>query len=1160
MINVILNFLSVVICRLGKPISLWSVIIFFSVKASFAQLQAGRHKTIPYQGDTVFADSLSILPGSLEVFCDGAKLPSSDYSYDWITSRIFFSRMLDCDSILLVYKTVPFRVPRSYYNKPPSLMNKGTINFLNPFESTRNQDDSSDDSGIETNGALSRGIQLGNAQNVSVNSALNLQVTGKINDRISVAGMVSDNNVPVQPGGDTRQAEDFDRIFIQLFDEKNKLTAGDFQLKKPSGYFLNYFKRAQGALFQHGEADGNSDFVEASASVSKGRFGRNVIQGIEGNQGPYRLTGSEGETFIVILAGTELVYIDGRLLQRGQDADYVMDYNSAEISFTPRQFITKDRRIVVEFQYSDRRYARPLLTASVFMGTKDNHVYVNVFSEHDAKNQPLQQELTDDDKILLAGSGDNLLGAARSGISTGDFDYNRVMYVLTDSLGFDSVLVYSNDTATAKTTATFSFVGNGQGDYVEDGFTPAGKKYRWIAPLVSGDDTVHYGSYSPVYILFAPTQQQMVSCGGRWDKGRKVSLSAEGAVSHKDINSFSSKDNSDNVGSAFRARIQLGDTSSFSRMHFIADGSYEYVNRRFIQVERFREVEFTRNWNLPSGGILADQHWLRFEPGINFRRTGQVKVALDFLDANGWQRGRKISSFVNLARKDNWKIQGNGSYLSTTGERSSEFIRHKSEWTKFNGPVSLVFKDEHEWNQRFIEASPRLSSESYRFYDWEGSLGTIDTMARALRLHYRQRYEQRADSLALIPASRAEQYGLQSRYQWNEGNHVGATVSNRRLKIIRTDLLSAQPENTLVGRFDNSVRLLKGGLVGSSFYEVGSGLEQRRTFFYSEVAPGQGTHIWVDYNGDGLRDLNEFEVAPFDYEANFIRVSVPGNDYVKTFTNVFNQSVQLNLGRITGDSGKVRRFLGRWSDAALWRQERKTASSNRQAQLDPLYDWKLDTALMTVSGVLRNVVFFNRSSPKFASDYTFQKTSRRELLQGGSNIAEETQKSIQCRYTFLGQLTWFNSFYRNEKSQQSEILEGRNYDLINKGVESRFLWQKTADKSIELHCKYFFKQELSGIASGDLRELGLILTSNSIDKSSISVTVDYIIIRLNGPTNSPVSFEILEGLNLGDNITWNISWQQSVAKNLQLNLSYQGRDSADTRAIHVASVQLRATF
>lgn len=1129
----------------------------FSVSS---QINATRNRWVQLFSDTLTVDSLSIFPGSLRIYCQHELLDPSYYDYNWLSSHITICKTLSCDSLLLTYRVIPSRVATSYYNKPLSLITPGSINFLEPHKIVNDMDDSWMGSQIESNGSISRGIQIGNAQSVTVNSSLNLQLGGKLSERFSVAGMVSDNNIPIQPGGATRQVEDIDRVFIQVYDKNNRLTAGDFQLNRPYGYFLNYFKRGQGALFQRGEAAGEKNYLEISGAISKGRFGRNVIQGIEGNQGPYRLNGAEGETFIIVLAGTEQVYIDGRLLTRGQDADYTIDYNSAEIRFTPKQFITKDRRIVVEFQYSDKRYARPLVTTSLFRGTKENHVYLNIFSEHDAKNQSLQQELTESDKQILRRSGDNPIGAYRSGIDFREFDYNQVMYELRDSLGFDSVLVYSNDTGKANATAVFTFVGSGQGDYIEDGFIPAGKKYRWISPTIIGLDTIHNGSYLPIYVLYAPAQQQMITGGGRWKINDFIAIAAEGAVTHKDKNSFSSIDNSDNVGSAIQAKLHLGRDVAGAPVSIFTEGSFEYLNRRFSQVERFREVEFSRNWNLPSNSMNHDQIWARLQPGVRFKKTGVIQLGADVLEVRNMQQGRKYSGLVKLQRKDNWQIDGNGSVLSVIGEERSEFIRHKSNWSKTIRELSIRFSDEHEWNRKYESLNITLLPEAYRFYDWETSIGTVDTTIKAIRFNYRERYEQRSDTNQLVPASIAQQYGVQSRYQWQNGNHIGINIGERKLQIIRSDLLNTPADNTLVGRFDNSLRLLNGGIVASSFYEIGSGLEQRRSFFYSEVSPGQGTHVWVDYNADGIRDLNEFEVAPFDYEANYIRVSAPSNDYIKIFNNTFNQSLQLNLSRIIKSNKTVGKFIGRWSDAAMWRQERKTGSVDDRARLDPFFDWRSDTALMVVTALLRNVIFFNRSGSVFAMDHTFQENTRRELLSQGINVTSEKTQAIQARITLFGELTIFNTFSLSSKKQFSDLIPNRSYDFVAEQMEPRIVWQRSAEKSIELRGRYVLKSEVSGLTSSLIRGVGVNSSINILDKSSFSASVDYILIRYKGEVNSPLAFDMLEGLNNGENITWNISWQQSVAKNLQMNLSYQGRDSRDTRPIHVGSIQLRAVF
>ena len=93
-----------------------------------------------------------------------------------------------------------------------------------------------------------------------------------------------------------------------------------------------------------------------------------------------------------------------------------------------------------------------------------------------------------------------------------------------------------------------------------------------------------------------------------------------------------------------------------------------------------------------------------------------------------------------------------------------------------------------------------------------------------------------------------------------------------------------------------------------------------------------------------------------------------------------------------------------------------------------------------------------------------------------------------------------------------------------------------------------------------LQDYGAEIKYNVLQKGSLNLKADFIQINYNASQNNTLAFEMLEGLKLGQNITWGASYQRTLSNNLQLNITYEGRKSEGTKIVHVGGMQVRAYF
>jgi hypothetical protein len=1122
--------------------------------------------------DTAHIDSLSVVPGSLSVIDGGSTMDPTRYALDPYNALLILPGAPD--SLLVRYRVLPLSFGAVRRHKDANLLTTVGSDRVDPFkyEPPKGTDDLLGMKGLQRSGSISRGVLFGNNQDLSVNSTLNLELSGRLSDRIGVVASVTDNSIPIQAGGNTAELQDFDQVFIKLFEEREQgpgnsweLIAGDIVLQRPKSHFLTYLKKTKGLSFDARTDVGKriTGTAGASVAISKGKFARNVIQGIEGVQGPYRLRGADGELFIIVLSGTERVYIDGQVMQRGQENDYIIDYNTAELTFTAKRLVTKDRRITVEFQYSDKNFARSMVRANTETSVGKSTFRFNLFSEQDHRNQPLQQQLTDTEREVLRGAGDDPLAATVNGVDSTGFLSDQVLYRATDSLGYDPVYVYSNSPDSAVYRVTFTPLGQGNGDYVQQEFTPNGRVFRWIAPDTVDGQVRRRGDHAPLRVLIAPRSQQMITLGVDHRFGPRTTLRTELVYTNNDRNTFSAVDEADDQGLGVMAAMdhRIAISKRDSTLMLTLGGDVEAITSDLRFVERYRAVEFDRNWNIVGQDLPGDQVLGNALVGLRSARIGQVRAGMGTFQVRdrftGWMQ--QLHSDVHWKHTD---VVGQASRLITTGDRASDFIRHKGMVRQRFKRFTLGYQDEHEYNRFKPDTSDQLLAGSYRFHEWEGYVQSPDSMRNTWRLSGGMRTEKALRNGILVPSTEATSYGLDLNLGKDPRNRLATRFTYRRLEIRDSTLTAQRPENTYLARLDYDATLWKGVAVFDLFYEFGSGLEQRREYIYVEVPAGQGLYIWNDYNADGVKDLNEFELANFGYEANYLRVFVPSNSYVRTYSNQLSTALDLRPGVRWIDHDGFRGFVAKFSDLASYRVDRRTSTDDLMKAIDPFVPDLLDSALTAYSSSARNNLYYDRTSRTWSIDHAWQRDQNRSLLLNGYESRSREFNTLHMRWNTTRHWTVEIEAEQGTVSNNSDLLEGRSFTIDQRGTKPKVTWQPSASFRAIATFKYTEKRNRPefGTEEATVQDLGVELRYNTAGKGSILATTNLVDIRFTGEPNSPIGNELLTGLKPGTNMTWSLSIQRNLSNNLQVDLTYNGRRSEGLPIVHVGGAQVRAFF
>lgn len=1121
------------------------------------------------KSDTICLDSIPLFPYQVRMRVENFVLKENLHyirlqeNNCW---KIFLQGFSPQDTLEIRYRPIPFPYPR--WRPLFSLVKKDSITrdssgasaatFLQRFESVFSQESE----GLQKSGTFVRGFQIGNNQNLTLNSSLNLFLKGTVADNVTITAALTDENTPIQPEGNTRQLNEVDKVYITIETPMVNGTIGDFDYKNQQSRFENIQRKLQGIWVKSANPYGQ---MQALYSTTRGRAHRNIFLGQEGNQGPYVLTGQNGERNIIILAGTERVYINGKLMTRGEQFDYVIDYTTGELVFTSRQLISSDMRIEVDFEYLDarQRFLRNFAMASYGNQWKHLKTHLSFFQEQDNLNNVLADSdpLTDEEKEIVKRAGDDPSRAVQNGwleVGKGNGSYS-----LRDTLIQGqpySYFVYNKDSG--EYVVSFTFVGLGNGSYIREkiGY------YRFVG--------VGKGDYDPIIRVPLPQKNRLMVGTLAYDDSNSVQFFSRFAYSLFDNNYLSSLDDDDNGGKAgeIRARWSIPQHLLPEGMQGKAELQWVFRDSTFQTLDRYYQADYLKYWNqqnfvrereeqrelhsewewknfryrLAAGELLLgrDRFTRRFQQNLTVR-VALFQNDLELTQVKG-EGAEDRSYFSAVSQRLTWHLRGDASFYQT-------FLQ---EYRDLTGQG-------YAFGSKFREAGVGMEWKRSAF-QWSNLIkGKRDYIINPLHGYAMEKQADIWQFLSELQYSRAGQ--LQSRMTL----HLRDKRFDAFYKQFQGDKFSNFGVNPLlqdtswVDRKSYSINWqvdswhFRKQLSQSMEYQLMSDLTSLKEKVYVRVDNQTGNYRYDE-------ELKEFVPDP---NGDYILVIIPGRKYIPTSNVNARWQIQWRPERRTTNTA-----TGKWLQSfqffnRLVVEEKTTHRDLKDIYLLNLRQFQKEGQTIRGNLLLQtemtlfpfhthwNVLLSNRYQQQLVNLYLDQENNERRIVR---------QQSAIFRYRHTVQLKQELEIFQRATERSVMASPARNRDVREIGFSHRISHRVFAgsDNSLEWGWVKGSDRRSNGRLNAHYWKIQDRFTASVGKQGRLLLQGKWILVEIDqNLLNLPFPYEMAEGKRPGQNWEWLVRYDYFVSNYLTFSLDYRGRkDAIFRRTIHTGQMELRAYF
>jgi len=1086
-------------------------------------------------------DSFSLVPNSCIVSdTNGNIITNEKILINDITSiATIKDSMLIGETLYFKYEFFPVLLTKTYYNRKIKFIEPENKNYY--WERNNNNvQNNNTASNLFKEGSISRNIMFGNNQNVSVLSNIDLRINGNLSEDLKIQAVLSDNNLPFQEDGESYKLQELDKIYIRIYNKNNEITIGDI-INKSKNRFLIYNKKSKGLLVRTNRTKNNWDLSsEYSMSLSKGIYCSNRFNGIEGNQGPYKLVGNNNENYIVILSGSEKIYIDGQKLTRGYENDYIIDYNTSEVTFTSNCLITREKRIYIEFEYNNQSYPESVITSIQNISNENINFNFNIYSEMDWKNQNYSQNLSEEQKKQISLIQDNHTDISIESIDSVEFNSELVLYKKTDTLINNETIIiykYSSNADSAHYKVQFSYVGNNIGNYIlkENGVN--GKVYEWIAPILDQGNWVPQGNYDPIIFIKAPKSKNIFSAEIDYDLSKNILINLNTTFENINQNLFS--DNDQNINNSIASSIGINyNIYDSKRLNIFGRNSIEYIQESFEGVNRYRNVEFNRRWGIDNAN--GNQIIINNAFNVHFDSIKVLKYQINrILIGKNYQAYSHDITSENKWKSNALKIIYENTYVQKDLEKSKINLFNatiEKKLIKYN----LSFNSQME--QREYKEDDIILENSSQFYQFSTKFSDkIKKMS--LKLLFRS--DNKPNSNMLIKFSESKECQL----NWNILN-INNVRNNTILNIRRINFSpdSINDEFNIIIQNILSSNIFKNFLNINMDYKIGKGKESLREQQFIKVSEGIGTHNWVDENQNGIQEINEFLISVFQEEANYVSLLLPSNELRDIYFLNYLQKITIKFKEIFNND-----ILNKINFSSTLNLN----SKNRELSYNP-FNENIDFISNDLQQNHIYSLLYRNNTNYFYANMSFIKSNVKKNYSYGTENKMINEYKFEQSFKIFKKYTNQSIFSFGSQEKSSSFFKNQELKFDFLKIEDKITMYLNKRMKVDLNLLYNQKNT-SKYNSLYSTEFGLSFNSEN-NIGIINSSLKYINIDFEISENGLINYELMEGLQVGNNFIGDIIISKKFKNNMILKLNYILRKSEENKTVHSAKMGITAYF